>query len=125
MGHVLSLRLYLDDCAYSRRLRQQLQTAGHDVETPFDVTPPLSGADDAVHWAHTKGVGRVLLTFNPRDFKRFHDQETCYPGILAVYQDNDPTKDMSYGDIVQSIANLERNVPQIANGFWVLNVYLW
>ena len=121
----MSLRLYLDDCAYSRRLRQLLKAAGHDVETPFDVTPSLAGAEALAHWMHAKAVERILVTFNPRDFKRFHEQETHHPGILAVYQDNDPTKDMSYRDIVQAIANLEQNVPQIAGGFWVLNVYRW
>jgi len=121
----LSLRLYLDDCAYSRRLQQQLQTAGHDVETPFSATPLLAGADDAMHWAHARAVGRVLLTFNPRDFKVLHDQDSHHPGILAVYQDNDPTKDMSYQDIVRAIANLEQSVPHLAGGFWVLNMYRW
>lgn len=121
----MSLALYLDDCAFSHELKQLLLEAGHDVETPFDVHPPLSGEDDAVHFAHAKAVGRVILTLNPRDFKELHNQNPDHPGILAVYQDNDPTKDMSYRQIVKAIANLEGTGVTIAGGFWSLNAYRW
>ena len=121
----MSLALYLDDCAFSHRLRQLLRQAGHDVQVPADVNPPLTGADDSVHFAHAKATGRVILTLNPRDFKALHDQDPNHPGILAVYQDNDPTKDMSFHDIVRAIANLENNVPTVARGFWSLNAYRW
>lgn len=121
----MSLSLYLDDCAFSHRLRQLLCQAGHDVEAPADVDPPLTGADDSVHFDHAKSTGRVILTLNPRDFKMLHDQSPGHPGILAVYQDNDPTKDMSYREIVQTVANLEDSVPTIEEGFWSLNAYRW
>ena len=121
----MSLKLYLDDCAYSRRLCQLLREAGHDVQTPADVTPPLLGADDAVHMAHARTAGRAILTLNARDFLALHDQDAAHAGILVVYQDNDPTKDIRYADIVRAIANLERSVPQVAGGFWILNLYRW
>jgi hypothetical protein len=121
----LSLTLYLDDCAFSHRLRQLLLEAGYDVETPADVHPPLTGADDAVHFVHAKAAGRTILTLNPRDFKELHDRDPDHFGILAVYQDNDPTKDMSYHQIVQAIANLESTGVTIAREFWSLNRYRW
>jgi hypothetical protein len=121
----LSLKLYLDDCAYSRRLCQLLREAGHDVETPADLAPPLLGADDAAHFAHARAAGRAILTLNARDFKALHDRDAAHAGILVVYQDNDASKDMRYADIVRAIANLERSVPQVAGGFWVLNLYRW
>jgi len=121
----LSLALYLDDCAFSHRLRQLLRQAGHDVETPADVDPPLTGANDPVHFAHARATGRIILTLNPRDFKKLHDQSPDHPGVLAVHQDNDPTKDMSYKEIVQTIANLENSVPTLEGGFWSLNAYRW
>jgi len=117
------LELYLDDCAFSHELKRLLLAAGHDVAVPADAQPPLTGADDAVHFAHARATGRVILTLNPRDFKDLHDQEPDHPGILAVCQDNDPTKDMSYRQIVQAIANLERTRVAIAGRFWVLNAY--
>ncbi len=120
----MSLNLYLDDCACSRRLCQLLREAGYDVQTPADVTPPLVGASDAAHFAHACAVGRIILTLNPKDFKALHDRAAHHPGILAVYQDNDLTKDMRHTDIVRAVGNLERQA-QIAGGFWILNVYRW
>ncbi len=121
----MSLKLYLDDCAFSYRLRSLLIEAGHDVEIPADTIPPLTGADDVEHLAHAIAAERVLLTFNPRDFKRLHDQNKRHPGILAVYQDNNPAKDMNYRDIVRAIANLECGVDKISESFWILNAYKW
>jgi len=121
----LSLNLYLDDCAFSYALRRLLIAAGHDVEIPADVEPSLTGADDAAHFAHARVAGRVILTYNPADFRVLHVQTPLHPGILAVYQDNDPAKDMSYREIVQAIANLETAGVDITCGFWVLNVYRW
>ncbi len=121
----MSLALYLDDCAFSHELKRLLIQAGHDVQTPAELRPPLTGADDAKHLAHAKAVGRTILTLNPRDFKELHDQDTDHAGILAVYQDNDPTRDMSYRQIVQAMANLKSTGVTIAGGFWSLNAYRW
>jgi len=121
----LSLRLYLDDCAFSYELRRLLLEAGHDVEVPADVRPPLTGADDAVHLAHAQHAQRAILTFNPRDFKELHDQNPDHAGILVVYQDNDPIRDMSYRQIVQAIVNLESLGVNIAGRFWSLNAFRW
>jgi hypothetical protein len=121
----LSLALYLDDCAFSHELRRLLVEAGHTVETPADVNPPLTGEDDPIHFAHARATGQIILTLNARDFKEMHDQDSDHPGILVVYQDNDPARDMSYREIVQAIANLEKTGVTIAGGFWPLNLYRW
>ena len=121
----MSLALYLDDCAFSHELKQLLIEAGHNVETPADVHPPLTGEDDAFHFAHARATGRIILTLNAKDFKEIHNQEPGHPGILVVYQDNNPAKDMSYHEIVEAIANLEGTGVTIAEGFWPLNVYRW
>jgi ABC-type branched-subunit amino acid transport system ATPase component len=97
--------------------------AGHHVQIPADVQPSLAGADDAVHFNHACTTGQVILTYNPADFMQLHQQHSNHPGILAVYQDNDPTKDMTYTEIVRAIANLEETDVQLAGGFWVLNAY--
>jgi len=70
----LSLRLYLDDCIYSHELRRLLVEAGHDVQVPADVYPPLTGQEDQRHFAHACNSQRVLLTKNPRDFQELHRQ---------------------------------------------------
>lgn len=121
----MSLRLYLDECIDSRRLKQALVAAGHDVRSPGDIVPSLVGADDSTHFAHAKANQRVFLTLNARDFKSLHEKDPAHPGILVVHQDNDPSRDMRYSDIVAAIANLERTGVEIAGGFWVLNAYRW
>lgn len=121
----MGLRLYLDECIDSRRLKQMLMAAGHDVQSPGDVIPPLMGADDSTHLAYAKSDRRVFLTFNALDFKFLHDQDPDHPGILVVHQDNHPSKDMTYADIVAALANLEGTGVEIACGFWVLNAYQW
>jgi hypothetical protein len=121
----LSLKLYLDDCVYARRLCQLLREAGHDVETPAEVVPPLRGADGATHLDHARRTGRTVLTLNARHFKALHDRDAAHAGILVVYQDNDPNRDMRYADIVRAIGNLEHSVSQVAGGFWILNLYRW
>lgn len=121
----MSLNLYLDDCAFSYTLRRLLLEAGHDVQIPAEVSPPLTGAADEAHFAHAQATHRIILTKNPVDFSLLQRQFPDHAGILAVYQDNDPTRDMSYTDIVRAIANLEQTGVTIAGGFWSLNAYQW
>ena len=117
----MSLRLYLDDCAFSHELRRLLREAGHDVETPADVVPPLTGKTDLTLWLHAKAVERVILTRNPRDFEALHAQDPGHSGVLAIYLDTDLTRDMSHRNVARAIANLESTDVTIARWFWPLN----
>ena len=121
----MSLSIYLDDCAFSYRLRQLLQESGYQVQIPADVQPSLIGAHDNVHFVHACKIGFILLTYNPGDFLRLHLQQPDHPGILAVYQDNVPGKDMTFVEIVSAINNLLQTEVTISGGFWVLNAYRW
>ncbi len=121
----MSLRLYLDDCAFSHQLLRLLTDAGHNVQTPADVRPSLVGAEDAAHFAHAKANRRAILTLNPRDFKELHDRSPDHCGVLAIYQDNDPSKDMSWRDVVRAIANLESMITSVEGQFIILNIYRW
>ena len=99
--------------------------AGHQVQIPAEVDPPLVGAKDHIHFAHIQRSGQAILTYNPGDFEALHIADNRHGGVLAVYRDNDPTRDMDYHDMVRAIRNLEAiNVP-IAGGFWILNGYQW
>ena len=121
----MSLSIYLDDCAFSYRLRTLLLAAGRQVQIPAEVEPPLTGAADQAHFAHARATKRVLRKKKPGDFLHRHQQDPNPAGILAVYQDNDPTKDMNYHEIVRAIANLEGTGVAITGEFWVLNAYRW
>jgi hypothetical protein len=91
----LSLNLYLDDCVYAKALVQLLCAPGHQVTTPIQAG--TSGKADEVHLQFAASQGMVLLTENPDDFAQLHEASGNHAGILAIYQDNDPDRDMAYG----------------------------
>jgi hypothetical protein len=101
----VGLRLYLDDCAYSRRLTDLLRGAGHVVVIPADAG--LSKAADPVHFSYAVQHGLGLITKIPVDFQRLHEAVPTHPGLILICQDNDPSRDMNYAEIVQALANLE------------------
>ena len=121
----MALNLYLDDCSNSELLADLLRQAGHRVVRPTDNGVGLTSEDDSVHFAFAAARGLTLITKNPADFKALHDLDHRHSGILAVYQDNDPWRDMSNADIVRAIRNLEEAVrqgsPSIHGEFHVLN----
>lgn len=121
----MALNLYLDDCSNSDLLTNFLRQAGHRVIRPTDEGVSLPGEDDDIHFAFAAAHGLTLVTKNPADFKALHDLDQRHSGILAVYQDNDPSRDMSNADIVRAIRNLEAAVQQgglpISGEFHILN----
>lgn len=64
----MNLSIYLDDCAFSYRLREMLIEAGYTVQIPADVDPSLTGVKDEVHFAYVRKTRQILLTYNPDDF---------------------------------------------------------
>lgn len=118
LDELLSLRLYLDDCADSTRLFTLLQENGHHVTRPRDVS--LTGASDAMHFIYAREHDLILITTNPRDFEPPHQQYHDHPGIFAIYQDND-LRDMTLAEIVQAIHNVMAAGVPIAGQFIVLN----
>ncbi len=66
------------------------------------------GRDDEVHFRYAAENGLILLTKNPDDFLELHDKDAQHAGILLVYQDNDPDRDMDHAQIVRALANLEK-----------------
>ena len=117
----MSLKIYLDDCAYARQLVTLLRAAGHEVRTPADAG--TSSQSDERHFQYAAAQGWVLLTKNPRDFEELHRGNQAHAGILAIYQDNDPDRDRNYGDIVRAIANLENAGIELPGQFHVLNAW--
>jgi hypothetical protein len=117
----LSLQIYLDDCANAGTLVSLLRAAGHQVTIPADVG--TSSSDDAIHWRYARENHLTLMTKNPRDFKVLHAQSRDHSGILAIYQDNDPERDMSYPEIVRAIANIENAGIPISGEFHILNAW--
>ena len=125
----MALRLYLDDCAFSHNLRDLLLAAGHHVVVPVDAG--LRGEDDDRHFEYAVQHQLILVTKNPGDFSLLHEQhlaqQQAHPGIFAVYQDNDITRDMSDREIVQAIGNVETTYQSasVSNQFVSLNQFRW
>ena len=117
------MRIYLDDCAYSKRLKRQLELAGHQVQTPFEAGIP--GQPDDVHLRYAAQYKWVLLTYNADDFLHLHKQSVMHNGIFVVYRDADMTKDMAYTDIVRAIGNLAATDLPIVGHIYVLNDWQW
>ena len=101
----MSQKIYVDDCAYDKLLVKMLEAVGHQVTIPAQAG--IRKAADAVHFKYAQTTGLVLLTKNPKDFLALHAMDQNHSGILLVYQDNDPTRDMTPADIVRAIKNLE------------------
>ena len=108
----MALNLYLDDCSNSDLLADLLRQAGHRVVRRTDDEVGLAGEDDEVHFGFAAATGLTIITKNPADFKALHDLDQRHSGVLGVYQDNDPSRDMSNADIVRAIRNLEAAVRQ-------------
>lgn len=117
----MGLRLYLDDCSYSKRLTAKLRAAGHDVVTPIERG--TSGLPDRDHLQHAIADRRIVVTHNCSDFEELHRETVMHPGIVAIYQDNDPRRDMSHDDIVCALQNLQASSTPLENAFHVLNAF--
>jgi hypothetical protein len=78
---------------------------------------------DEVHFQFARERGLVILTKNPDDFAELHSSNPDHAGILTVYQDNDPDRDMTYGEIVKAIANVENAGVPIRGSIQTLNAW--
>jgi predicted glycosyl hydrolase (DUF1957 family) len=117
----LSLGIYLDDCAYAKSLVVLLEKAGHLVVTPAEAG--TLGLEDAVHLRYAADHGLAVLTYDADDFAALHEADRSHAGILAVYRDNNPDRDMTYADLVRTIGNLEAAGVAIAAEYHVLNAW--
>jgi len=99
------ISLYLDDCSNSDLLADLARQAGFSVVRPADSG--LEGANDDEHFAYAAANHLTIITKNPSDFQHLHDLNANHSGFLAVYQDNDLSRDMSDAEIVRAIQNLE------------------
>ncbi len=107
----------------SRRLVEMLRADGHDILTIGEVG--VTGILDSSVMELARVQQRILLTRNCDDFLTIHQENAEHSGILAIYQDTDPMKNMSYAAIVKAINNLENTGLSLQGQFLVLNQYYW
>lgn len=113
----------VDEDIQARRLIEMLRADGHDVLTIGEAG--MTGIPDTSVMELARVQQRVLLTRNCDDFLAIHEAKPQHFGVLAVYQDADPMKNMSYGAIVKAIANLQSTGLSLQGQFIVLNQYSW
>jgi predicted nuclease of predicted toxin-antitoxin system len=117
----LSLRLLVDEDTHAKRLVTLLRRAGHEV-----ITVPEAGLasvlDDRV-LEYARRENRLVLTHNCDDFRELHRALPGHAGIIAIYQDQDASKNMTYAAIVRALANLEASGWDPAGQFIVLNAW--
>jgi hypothetical protein len=100
-----------------------LPTGGHDVLTIGEAG--VIGIPDASVIELARVQQRIFLTRNCDDFLTIHQINPEHSGILAIYQDADPIKNMSYTAIVKAIDNLQNTRLSLQGQFIVLNQYYW
>ncbi|MBH8554997.1 DUF5615 family PIN-like protein [Nostocaceae cyanobacterium CENA357] len=111
--------MLLDEDSQAKYLVNLLQVASHDVVTVNAVG--LMNRPDSVVLDQARQDQRVLLTRNCNDFLELHQANPTHSGILAIYQNSDAAKNMSYQLIVKAIANLEAAEYALKNQFVILN----
>ena len=101
----MSLRLLIDEDSQAKLLITLLKKAAHDVITVAEAN--LSGQTDEIVFNYAQQEKRLLLTRNYDDFLSLHVANPNHSGILVICENNDPSKNMSFKEIVTAIANLE------------------
>lgn len=114
------MRLCLDENLRSKELRSRLLADGHEV-----VDPDLGSTDPDV-WAFAQRQTAVVLTGNAVDFVRLARDSEHHAGLLLVYRDNDPGRDMSSADIAAAVGNVDAAYSGAIDGqVLVLNQFRW
>ncbi len=113
------MKIYLDDCLAAKTLAQLLKKAGFEVILPKEVE--LQGQPDEEHFKFCHRKGYILLTSNPSDFWELHQSNPHHFGIFAVYQDNNPKKDLTFKQMTQVIQKIIKKKIPLKNQFIILN----
>ena len=98
-----------------------LRADGHDVVAIGELAK--NGIPDAEVFDLAQSLERVLLTHNTEDFNTLHRDRPAHRGIMAVFRDSDPCKNMSHTQIALAIRRLETSGVTIAGDFHVLNYW--
>jgi len=117
------MRIYLDDDLDSNRLIGLLKSEGHAEVSPREVG--MRGATDLKHLQYASRNGLVLLTANVSDFLALHREwikaKLAHSGILVVYRENNPVKDLTVGQISKAVTEIERADLPLLGALYNLN----
>jgi len=100
-----------------------LVDAGYEVQTPAQAG--LTGYDDLDHFQYAQQHGLTIVTKDADDFECLHQEHPRHNGILAVCEEADRSKNMSYADIVHAIENIVQARVPLEGQFYILNHWRW
>ncbi len=119
------MRIYLDDDLDSNALIGFLRQMRHEVISPRAVG--TRGVADEEHLRYAAEHGLVLLTANAEDFVDLHGEwirdQREHSGILVVYRENNPARDMTFRDIADAATRIEGSGARLANACYNLNFW--
>jgi hypothetical protein len=85
---VSQIRFYLDEDSFEKSLVAAFRSADLDVVTVADVDRQSFSDEEQLTWAAEQG--RVIYSYNRRDFCRLHSEfiaaEMSHAGIIVVQQ---------------------------------------
>ncbi len=109
----------MDEDSQARAQLNLLRADGHDVVAIGELG--MNGIPDSEVFDLGQSLKRVLLTHNAEEFHELHRGRPGHQGIIAVYRDADPRKNMNHAQIAAAIRRLETLQVKIAGDFHVLN----
>jgi predicted nuclease of predicted toxin-antitoxin system len=113
------LRILVDEDSQARSQLNVLRGDGHDVVAVGELDK--NGTPDSEVFELAQLLERMLLTHNTEDFHELHRERPEHRGIMAVFRDADPRKNMSHAHVAAAIRQLEASGVAIAGDFHVLN----
>lgn len=81
-------RLYADE-DFDHPIVHELRQFGHDVLTVQEAGRANQSVPDVEVLSDANALGRVVLTFNRRDFIRLHRSSAAHAGIVVCTRDSD------------------------------------
>lgn len=117
------IRLYLDEDTLRKAFVQALQENGVDVVTVSDANNLGRIDEEQLIWATEQG--RVIYTFNSRDFCRLHgsflEVGNSHAGIIVV-----PRQSYSVGEQLRGLLNLigSKSAEEMINQLEFLGTYI-
>ena len=119
------MRIYLDDDLDSNALIGLLRSAGHEAASPRAAGN--RGIDDEDHLRFAAANSLTLMTANAKDFIDLHEEWTKrqlrHSGILILYRENNPTRDMTSRQIAQAVTKIEQSGIPMENACYNLNFW--
>lgn len=104
------MRLLVDEDTASDELMARLRKAGHHLETT------QKGALDPVVWQRAQEAELTVVSGNPDHFIALAERTPDHHGLLVVYGEREPIKQMRAADIAAAIQHVRETYGDTLRG---------